>query len=123
MTHREYEYDEDFAEMHTANNMGGFLSGLLIGALAGAAAMLFFAPQAGEETRRKLRDKTMELRDTVGEKYDEVVETARERAQRLGEDVRSRVEDVSHRGQEMLEEQKNRVQDAVQAGRQSLKRR
>jgi gas vesicle protein len=103
--------------------MGGFLSGLLIGALAGAAAMLFFAPQTGEETRRKLRDKTVELRDTVGEKYDEVVETARERAQRLSEDVRSRVEDASHRGQELLEEQKNRVQDAVQAGRQSLKRR
>lgn len=118
-----HPYESDYVEMHTMSNTGGFLAGLLIGALAGAAAMLLFAPQSGEETRRQIRDRTMELRDTVGEKYDEAVDTARERARHLGDEVRSRVDEVQHKGQELLEEQKNRVQAAVQAGRQSMKRR
>jgi gas vesicle protein len=40
-----------------------FVAGLLIGALAGAAAALLFAPQSGEETRVLIREKGIELRD------------------------------------------------------------
>jgi gas vesicle protein len=101
------EWDEHYAEMHTGN-MGGFVAGLLIGALAGAATMLLMAPQSGEETRRQLGEKTFELKERVAEKAD---------------DVRGRVEHMQQRGQAMLEEQRTRVNDAVEAGKQSMRRR
>ena len=50
------DYEAHYEEMHGMGNTGGFLAGLLIGALAGAAIMLLTAPQTGEETRKQIRD-------------------------------------------------------------------
>ena len=115
----EQEWDERYAEMQGSNNFGGFIAGLLIGALAGAATMLLMAPQSGEETRRQISEKTGELKDRVAETADE----ARQRAASKMDDVRGRVGEMQQRGQEMLEEQRTRVTDAVEAGKQSMRRR
>lgn len=42
---------------------GGVLAAFLLGALAGAAVALLYAPAPGDETRRKLADKAREGRD------------------------------------------------------------
>ena len=44
---------------------GSVLVAFAVGALAGAAVALLFAPASGEETRRKLGDKAREGRDTL----------------------------------------------------------
>ena len=51
-----------------------------LGALAGAAIALLYAPASGDETRRRLRKKAEEGRDRVTEAFDrgrEVFEQAR----------------------------------------------
>jgi gas vesicle protein len=47
---------------------GSFLFGIAVGAVVG----FFFAPEAGEGTRRKLSGKLRNLRDLAEEKVDEV---------------------------------------------------
>ncbi|MGH7607449.1 MAG: YtxH domain-containing protein, partial [Gemmatimonadales bacterium] len=47
---------------------GSFLFGIAIGAVVG----FFFAPEAGEGTRRKLSKQLRNLRDLAEEKVDEV---------------------------------------------------
>lgn len=114
----ERDWDDHYAEMHPGN-MGGFVAGLLIGALAGAAAMLLLAPASGEETRHLIGEKTTHLKERVAETAGE----ARQRALEVKDEVAGRVEKLQHRGQEVLEEQRTRVADAVEAGKQSMRRR
>lgn len=49
---------------------GGFVAGLVVGAVAGAGLALIFAPQSGTETREMLRSKAEEAqgaaRETAG---------------------------------------------------------
>lgn len=106
------EYAEHYDEMHTTNGVGGFLAGLLIGALAGAAVMLLMAPQSGEEARLRLR-----------EKADTTLEGVREKARDLGSEVKDKLNEAQTKGSDVLEEQRSRVADAVAAGRNALRRR
>ena len=45
------------------NNGGSFFLGFLVGVMAGAAAALLLTPQSGEELRRTLEEKGVELKD------------------------------------------------------------
>ena len=54
---------------------GGFLLGLLMGAVGGFVAGIVFAPKSGEETRAFILDQSREWRD----KADELTSAARER--------------------------------------------
>jgi gas vesicle protein len=108
----ESEFAEHYEEMHATSSLGGFLAGLLIGAVAGAAAMLLMAPQSGEEARAALR-----------EKADTTLEGVRERARDIKTDVKGKLSDAQMKSQDVLEEQRNRVSEAVAAGRNALRRR
>ncbi|MEC9293830.1 MAG: YtxH domain-containing protein [Chloroflexota bacterium] len=57
------------------NGGGGFLFGLLMGAVGGFVAGMVFAPKSGEETRAFILDQSREWRD----KADELTSAARER--------------------------------------------
>ena len=73
-------YDEDSG--------GGVLMAFVIGALAGAAVALLFAPAAGDETRRKLAEKAREGRDQAAKAFErgkEAFEKARQAAGGPGE--------------------------------------
>jgi gas vesicle protein len=59
-----YKYPE---YTHRTNNTLRVLGGLLIGALAGAVAMLLLAPQSGKDTRTQIQKKGIELRDRTTE--------------------------------------------------------
>jgi gas vesicle protein len=62
------------------NSTGSVLLAFAIGALAGAAIALLYAPATGEETRRRLAQKAREGRDnlaTAVERGREVYEQAR----------------------------------------------
>jgi gas vesicle protein len=50
------------------NEFGAFLAGFIVGGLVGAAVALVTAPQSGEETRRFITDKSIELKNTAVEK-------------------------------------------------------
>jgi gas vesicle protein len=50
------------------SGFGAFLLGIAVGAVVG----FLFAPEAGDDTRRKLSKRLRNLRDAAGEKVDEV---------------------------------------------------
>lgn len=100
-------------------DFGAFISGFVIGGLAGAAVALLLAPQSGEETRTLIRDRSIEIRDQV----EQTAAEARTKAEQLAEDARVRAEDLQKRGQVVLEEQKSRIEKAVDAGKKAAQRK
>ena len=69
---------------------GGVLAAFVLGALAGAAVALLYAPAAGEETRRKVADKAREGREKAmraAERGRAAFEEARRKAAEGGETV------------------------------------
>ena len=69
-----YKYPE---YTYPTNNTLGILSGMLIGALVGAVAILLLAPQSGKDTRTQIQKKGIELRDRTTEMVEETVAQVR----------------------------------------------
>jgi gas vesicle protein len=51
--------------MMSRDSSEGFLAGLVVGALIGAAVALLYAPQPGTETRRVVKEKVDVAKDAV----------------------------------------------------------
>ena len=83
-----------------SNEFGAFMSGLLLGGIAGAITALLLAPQSGEETRKVIVDKSLEIKDKALETVDE----ARVRAEKAAEDARIALgrRRLPHAGHEVL---------------------
>lgn len=45
------------------DSMNGFFSGLMMGAVIGAAFALLYAPQPGSETRQLVKEKALEVKE------------------------------------------------------------
>lgn len=106
--------------MSDRDEFGAFLVGFIVGGLAGAATALLLAPQSGTETRKIIRDRSIELRDkaaeTLDEAYDQAEEAAveaRKRFEDLAKMTKERTDDLSHRGQILLDEQKAKLAEAL----------
>jgi gas vesicle protein len=106
--------------MSDRDEFGAFLVGFIVGGLAGAAAALMLAPQSGTETRKIIRERSIELRDkaaeTLDEAYDQAEEAAieaRKRFEDLAKKTKEKTEDLSHRGQILLDEQKARLSEVL----------
>jgi gas vesicle protein len=84
------------------------LAGLLIGSLAGAVTMLLLAPQSGKETRLRIQEKGIELRDRTTE----IVEDT------MG--GRRKAKELLHQGQALVVEQLEHVSEAAQAGKMAI---
>ena len=69
-----------------ANNKSDFLVGLLLGGALGAALALLYAPQSGNETREKLKQKGDEIKDKTTDSY----EKARVRASEVGDTLKEK---------------------------------
>lgn len=100
------------------NSEGGFLSGLILGGLVGAAVGMLYAPKSGEETRSELRDRTVELRGRA----EDLAEEALKRAQELQEEAKLlqvEAKKWQERGTAALEEQRIRLEHAIEEGQQA----
>jgi gas vesicle protein len=86
------------------SNGTDFLAGFLLGAVAGTALALLFAPQSGEQTRQTLRDQSIELKG---------------RAEELSMKAREQAEEASARGRIVLEERVAQLEEAVVEGRKT----
>jgi gas vesicle protein len=108
--------NSDEHETHV-NHLGSFLSGALVGGLAGAATILLLAPQSGERTRTQIQQGGIELRHQVTGAVDDAVSQTRAKARQITSDVREKAKEIQHGGQEMLAAQTERISAAVAAGK------
>ena len=76
------------------NSSGPVLLAFVLGAVAGAAVALLYAPSSGEETRRKLANKAREGRD--------------------------KAESAAREGREFLARQRENLSAAVERGRETF---
>lgn len=114
-----YDYDNrQFQEM--SGTTKHVLTGILVGGLIGATAMLFLAPRSGEEMRAEVRDKAMDLRDRTSETVKDRVSQVVSKASHLRGDVRERSQNMKERGQDVLIEKLDRVSEAVEAAKKVL---
>ena len=76
------------------NGLDKFVTGLLAGALVGAAFGLLLAPKPGKETRQIVRERAGEYLGTARERAEEYIGPARERAEGYVGTARERVRNL-----------------------------
>jgi len=64
--------------MSERNGFGTFMGGILLGSIFGAVLALVLAPQSGEETRKLLKDKALELGKEISDQTEAIKEKGRE---------------------------------------------
>jgi gas vesicle protein len=106
-------------EYHNTNILG-VLVGLVIGCLAGAAAMLLLAPQSGEDTRLKIQEKGIELRDRTTEMVEDAMAQVRLDRNKITMGGRQKAKELLQHGQALAVEQLDRVSDAALAGKKAI---
>ena len=93
----------------------GFLSGLVIGGIVGAALAIVLAPQSGEETRDFIRGKAHEAKNRALDlAYD-----VKDRAVSMADELRSQADQLSQMSRQAYDSARSRFNDAVDAGRQA----
>ena len=107
MIHENQEY------RYPTNNIVGVLAGMLIGGLAGAVTMLLLAPQSGRDTRKQIKEKSIELRDRTTELVEDTMAQVRTKANKITIGLKAHA-------QEMAVEQLDHVADAAQAGKKAV---
>ncbi len=60
--------------MGNSNNTGKVIGAIFLGAAIGGALGILFAPDKGSDTRKKIRDKSNDLTDSMKEKFGEMVD-------------------------------------------------
>ena len=88
---------------------GGFLTGLVLGAAAGAAVALLFAPASGEETRRIVGRRVQRLRRSAKAEFKEKRELARKEIRRRRRELGDRLTDAAERAEKVLGDVKDRM--------------
>lgn len=112
---------ENNIEEHAyTNNTKNVLIGLLIGGMAGAAAMLLFAPQSGKRTRAQIWLKSTQLRDRTAKNLNKAVAQVRAKTNKITTEVREKAGELKQLGQDKLVEQMDRVSEALESGKTAV---
>jgi gas vesicle protein len=96
------------------------LTGIVVGGLIGATAMMLLAPRSGEEMRAEIKDKALDLRDRTTEGVKDTVSQVVSKASHLKGGIRGKSQDLKERGQDILIEKLDRVSEAVEAAKKVL---
>ena len=102
------------------NNILGVLAGLVVGCLAGAAAMWLLAPQSGKDTRMQIQEKGIELRDRTSEMVEDAMAQVRLDRNKITMGGRQKAKELLQHGQALVVGQLDRVSDAAQAGKKAI---
>jgi len=97
--------------MSDNDSFGAFVMGFFIGALAGGITALLLAPQSGEETRKVIKEKSVEVYEKAGKSLEEAYTQAEHsladtkvKIEELAEQAKSKGIELQEKGQIMLEQ-------------------
>lgn len=96
-------------------NTGNTLLALITGAAIGAGLGLLYAPDSGEQTRKRLKDESGKAQDRFNKKYNETSSNLTEKAkkarldfeERLGETLSS----ASHKADDILSAMESKLEE------------
>jgi gas vesicle protein len=97
-----------------------FFTGLMIGWLAGTAAMLLFAPQSGKQTRSLIGEKSIELRDQTDAKIKEMFARIRSGTKKVTDEVQDKAGELKQLGQDKIAKQLGRMSATLEAGKKAV---
>ena len=66
---------------------GKFLAGILMGVAAGAVLGILFAPEKGEDTRKKIKKRTNKMGDDLKAKFDEMADSFKKKFNDIKDDA------------------------------------
>lgn len=96
------------------------LTGILVGGVIGATAMLFLAPRSGQEMREEVREKALELRDRTADTVKDKVSQVKSKAGDITGGVMGKAKGLKHKGQDLLVEKLDRAAEAVEAAKKAI---
>lgn len=97
--------------MSERDNFGTFLVGFLVGGLTGAVVALLYAPQSGEKTRAVIKEKAIELVDTLEDTTKKIEPAAADAFAKIQTEIKkvtTKKTDVLDKGNVVLEEVKEK---------------
>jgi gas vesicle protein len=97
----------------SCSQLGGFLVGLLVGGLAGAAAMLLMAPESGKKTRSRIEKKGKQLQKQFVRSVEDTTAQVRDKAQQITDGVAEQAGDLQQRGQDAIDEKRDLLGDSL----------
>jgi gas vesicle protein len=97
-----YTHEQGFT---SAKQPANFLTGVLLGGVAGAVTALLFAPQSGQETRQQIQQKAAELRDQTTSTVENTFTQVQSKASQLKADLGEKATNLKQQGQDVLVEQ------------------
>ena len=83
---------------------GGTILALLAGAAIGAGLGILFAPDKGEKTRRKIRDKYDDQKNDLMDKFGELSDTVKTKFAKTKIDLEKGFDDLVHNADDKSEE-------------------
>lgn len=99
------------------NNGLAMIFAFFTGFMAGAVVSLLYAPSSGKETRKKIRDTSVEAKNRTIEFANQASDSAREGVQTLVEQGKESVHGIVDSGKERLQQATEQVKSAVETGR------
>jgi gas vesicle protein len=98
---------------HQRTNFGALFTGILVGGLASAIAVILFAPQSGKETQKQIEEKATEWFNQSKDLYTDTVTQIRNNAENITLEGREKLAELTDRGREIAMEQMDRVTQAT----------
>ena len=99
------------------NNGLAVVFAFFTGFMAGAVISLLYAPSSGKETRRKIRDTSIEAKNRTVELANQASDSARQGVQTVMEQGKESVHTIVDSGKERIHQAGEQVKSAVETGR------
>lgn len=99
------------------NNGLAMVFAFFTGFMAGAVISLLYAPSSGKETRKKIRDTSIDAKNRTVEFANQASESARQGVQTMMEQGKESVHTIVDSGKERIQHAGEQVKSAVETGR------